>query len=147
MNLFGRETAAIQTDGIDAEERQRFTTGDDIRRNIFADFRTALNHHVCTDVRELMNKRTATNDCEIINLHFAGKLSHIGHNNIIAQHTIVRNVTIRHNEVVVAKYGLTAAGCTAMDSSELTNDTVVSDNRPSLLAFIFQVLRYCTNDG
>ena len=70
VDLFRRETAAVETDGIDAAERNRFARNDGERRDVFVDLRPALNHHMSADMAELMHERTTADDREIIYFHF-----------------------------------------------------------------------------
>lgn len=72
VNLFRRKSAAIEAHGIDAAECYWIASDDSEWRNIFVDFRTALNHHMAADMAELVHERATANDGEIINFHFSG---------------------------------------------------------------------------
>ena len=71
----------------------------------------------------------------------------IGHNDVIAQHTIVRYVTVRHNEVVVTDDGFAPGGRSSVNGYELAEHAVVTDDGPCLLALEFQVLWNRSDDG
>lgn len=145
VDLLGREAATVEADGVDTAIRDRLTGSDDERRYVLVDTRTALYHHMASYMAELVNQRTASDDGEIIYFHFACQLSRIGHDDIIMQDTVMCYMAVSHNEVVIAYDGLTFAERSAVNGNELTEDTVVSDNRPCHFVMEFQILRDSTD--
>src|SRR5690349_21425280 len=69
------------------------------------------------------------------------KRCRICENDMIANHTIMRNVRVRHNQHVIAHAGQAAAlDGTAIDGGELTDHVVIPDFEPSRFAGIADVL-------
>lgn len=147
MNLIGRETAAVEPDGVDAAESNRFACCDSVRRYILAGSRAALDHTMRANMRELMHERSSADDGVVIHNDLARQLRGVGHNDIIMQDTVVRHVAVSHNEVVVANDGFSLARRSAMDCDELTEDTVVADDSVCLLAAELEILRYAADHG
>ena len=147
VNLLGGKASAVKAYGVHAAISDRLTGGNDKRRDVFVDLRTALYHHMIADVRELVNERTTSDDGEIFHLHFTRQLGGVGHDDVIMQDTIVRHMTVRHDEVVVSDDGFSLGGCSAMDGDELPEYAVVADNGEGLLAAVFEILRYGADDG
>lgn len=147
VDLFGCESAAVESYGVDAAERDRFARDDSERRYVLVDLRASLYHTMSADMSELVHEGAAADDGEVIYFHLAGELSGIGHDDVIMQDTVVRYVAVCHDEVVIADYGLTFAGCTAVDSHELTEHAVIADDGPGLFAAELEILRHTTDDG
>ena len=147
MNLLGGESAAVETDRVDAAIGDRLAGCDSERRYILVDLRAALYHHVAADMAELMNKRTATDDGEIVHLHLAGELGTVRHDDMVMQDAVMRHVAVSHDEVIIADDGLALAECTAVNGNELTQDVIVADEGPGLFAVELQILRDSSDDS
>ena len=132
MNLFRRETATVQAHRVNTAVRNGFAGRNDIGRDIFVDLRTALNHHMATDMTELMHQRTTSNDREVIHFHFAGQLRGIRHDDVVMQDAVVRYMAVGHDEVVITDDGLAFRRCAAMNSDELAQHAVIADDGPGL---------------
>lgn len=81
--LFGREPASVESYGVYSAETDGFASGDDIRRYILIHFRSALEHHIRADMRELVHECSSADDGAVINDHFAGDLGSVGHDDVI----------------------------------------------------------------
>ena len=71
---FVAEIAAAQPDGVDTGIGDGITSYLDVGRNILVNKRTALYHHMCADVAELVNEGTATDNGIVVDIYFAGHL-------------------------------------------------------------------------
>ena len=65
----------------------------------------------------------------------------IGHDYTVADHAVVSNVRLGHDQTVVANLRQHPAGGAAMNRHELANFIALSDSRFRWFAFVFQVLR------
>lgn len=82
--------------------RPAFTKGGDILVYVGA----ALNHHVFSQMAELMYERAAANHGKVVDNHLAGHLCGIRHNHVVADFTVVRDMRVCHNEATRANGGL-----------------------------------------
>ena len=100
-----------------------------------------------SDMAELMDECPSSDDGEVVNFHFSSELCGVGHDDIVVKDAVVRDVAVRHDEVVVSDDGFSLGGCSAMDGDELPEYAVVADNGEGLLAAVFEILRYGADDG
>ena len=147
VDLLRCETAAIESDRVDTGISNRFAGGYDIRRDVFVNLRSALNHHMGADMAELMHECATADDSEVIDLHFSCQLRAVRHNDVVMQDAIMRDMAVRHDQIVGANDGFSFGSSTAMDGDELTEDTVISDDSPGLFAAELQVLGDTADDG
>ena len=147
MNLFRRETATVESDRVDTGISNRFAGGYDIRRDVFVNLRSTLNHHMGADMAELMHECATADDSEVIDLHLTCQLRAVRHNDVVMQDAIMRDMAVRHDQIVGANDGFSFGSSTAMDGDELTEDTVISDDSPGLFAAELQVLGDTADDG
>ena len=147
MDLLGCKTSTVEAHGVDATESYRFAGGYDIRRDVFVDLRSALNHHMGADMAELMHERATADDREVIDLHFSCQLRAIRHNNVVMQDAIMRDVAVRHDQIVGTNDGFPFGSRTTMDGDELTKDTVIADDSPGLFSAELQVLGDTTDNS
>src|SRR5690606_32853537 len=79
-------------------------------------------------------------------MNMAGKLNTVGHDGVAAYLTIVGNMHISHNPVVVAHAGnANILGCARADRDIFTNGIAVADFQACRLALVFFVLRNAAN--
>jgi hypothetical protein len=90
-----------------------------------------------TNATELVYKCASADNSEIVHLHFTSQLRAVGHNDIIVQNAIMRDMAVRHNKIIGTDDGLAFRSRAAVDSNELAEDTVVAYDSPGLFAFVF----------
>ena len=147
VDLLRCETATVESDRVDTGISNRFAGGYDIRRDVFVNLRSALNHHMGPDAAELMHKCATADDREVIDLYLTCQLRAIRHNNVVMQDAIMRDMAVRHDQIVGTDDGFSFGSRTAMDGDELTEDTVIADDGPGLFAAELQVLGDTADDS
>ena len=147
VDLLRCETATVESDRVDTGISNRFAGGYDIRRDVFVNLRSALNHHMGPDAAELMHKCATADDREVIDLYLTCQLRAIRHNNVVMQDAIMRDMAVGHDQIVGTDDGFSFGSRTAMDGDELTEDTVIADDGPGLFAAELQVLGDTADDG
>jgi hypothetical protein len=79
-------------------------------------------------------------------MYMAGQIGGIGHNDIISQPAIVRDVTVSHQKVIISYDSHPdVGGCGPVDGHIFPDCIVVPDNNPSLFPLEFQVLGACAD--
>ena len=75
-----------------------------------------------------MNTRISTDACPVGNLYVSGERSAVCHNNFAANLTVVCDVSLGHEEIVVSDLCKTAAaGCSAVDRNKFAYVIAPSD--------------------
>ena len=92
--------------------------------------------------RKLRYARTAADDSPIVYMHFASHLRGIAHHDFVAEHTVVADVAVRHNEVVGADYGLALGRRATVEGHALADGVVVAHFKRGVFAHKLQVLRH-----
>lgn len=146
FDSLGAETATAQAHGIHSGIANRFAGSLDKGRNVLVDKGSALHHDMRSDVAELVNQAATTNDSEVVDFHFTGKLACIADNNVVADDTIVSDVAVGHNETVAAYYCAALSRSTAVYGHTFAQYGVVADDSSCLLALEFQILGNGTDD-
>ena len=82
-------------------------SGNNIRRNILAEAATSLYHYISTDMAELMAKHLGTQDSIIVYHHFTGYLGRVADDDIATNHTVMGDMHILHEQVIIAHDGST----------------------------------------
>ena len=147
VNLFRRETATVESDRVDTTKGNRVSRRNDVWRDVFVNLRSTLNHHMGADMAELMHKCATADDREVIDLYLTCQLRAVRHNDVVMQDAIMRDMAVRHDQIVRSNDGFSFRSRTAMDGDELTQDTVIADDGPGLFAAELQVLGDTADDG
>ena len=140
LNGFVREAATTQTYNVDTAIAGGLFTHHDVRRDILVVTCAALHHYITANVGELMEEAGSGDGSEIIDDHFTGELRGVADDTAVADHTVVADMHVLHQQVAVAYDGLALRGCTATDCDILTDGVVVADLAGRLLTLEFQVL-------
>ena len=91
---------------------------------------------------ELMNSRVGADRRVVFYEDVPGERRSISENNVVADAAVVRNVGLRHDEVVRAELGyITAAFGAALQRREFSKRVSLASAQPASLALVFQVLR------
>src|SRR5262245_62404431 len=89
-----------------------------------------------------MNSREGADRRMVLDDDVACQRRGVRQNDMISQDTVVRNVAVSHDKIVVANDGASAAlRRAAMYGDILAKDVVVSNDEFSRFAFVLQVLR------
>ena len=102
LNQIIAEAMAAESHEVDAAVAGRLFASYNIRRNILAETATALNHHVAADVAELMTEDFGTDHSEVVTCDLTGKLGGIADDQSVAKETVMGDVHVFHQQVVVA---------------------------------------------
>ena len=103
-----RESAPAQPDRIESLEDDRCTAGKAVRRHVLGDPQPAADHGVAADACELMHGRHPADDDIVFHLRMARKHCRIGHDDVVSDDTVVRNVHVPHQEAALPDDGLPA---------------------------------------
>ena len=90
-----------------------------------------------------MEEHRCRDDGIVVYNYLAGELGAIANDALVANHAIVCDVHILHEQVVVADDGGTLRCCTSRDGDILTYGVVVAYLANRVLALELQVLRLC----
>ena len=100
-------------------------------------------HGVGTNTHTLQHTREAADGGPIADFHVAGQRGVVGHRDLVAQHTVVCNVHVGHDPVVVTDTGHTRVLCgTQVEGAELADGVAVANHQLRGLTGIFLVLRH-----
>jgi hypothetical protein len=93
-----------------------------------------------------MNASQAPDNSVIIDMDMACQIGRINHDNIISQLTIVGNMAVGHDEVIISDDGHTYIGSgTPVYGNKFSNCIIVSNDDPLFFSFKFQILRNGTD--
>jgi hypothetical protein len=103
---------------------------------------------VGTDPAELVRTGETTEYDPVVHVHVPGKCHIVGHDCLVADDAVVRDMHISHDPVVVADYRIAEVlhGATA-DRRELANRIAIADQQACWLVGILLVLRVVTYRG
>src|SRR6185436_2286748 len=91
-------------------------------QRIFHHHRIAAHIGLAADATELMNSGISADVCAILNDDVAGQSGGVGHDHVVADQTIMRDVRLGHQKTVIADPGETpTACCAAMHGDKLAN--------------------------
>ena len=134
------ETMTAQSYEVDTTVAGRLLAGNDIRRYILAEAASALDHHVPTDVAELMAKDFGTDDGKVITADFTGELGGIANDQAVAKESVMGYMHVFHQQVIAAYSCRSFGSCATGNGYVLTDAVVVTYFAYCFLAFEFQIL-------
>ena len=134
------EPSAVQAQGVDTSVGDRIPCRFYVGRYILVDKAAAAGNDVCADVHKLMDCGFASQHSPVTNKDVACQRGVVGKHAVVAYHTVVSDVAICHNEVVVADDGLAAGSSAAVDGATLSYGVVVANLADGVLVVEFQVL-------
>src|SRR3989344_1271599 len=138
---FVRESVAFQTTQVEAVRFRRIARRDHIGRDIHERNCPQRCHAIGADTAILMRHGEAAQDGVVAARDVARKTRTVGENGVVADLTVVRQMAIRHDEVVVAQARDTAARHrTAVEGAVLANDIAITDVEARGFALITQML-------
>lgn len=78
------ETVTAQAYEVDTAIACRLLACDDVRRNILTEAAAALDHHVSTDLAELMAEHGSGDDGIVVDRHLTGELRRVANDTVVA---------------------------------------------------------------
>lgn len=126
---FWREASAAQPDTIDAGDSGWVAVSDRIRRDVFDYLGAAGNHHVVSDVGELVNGYQAGDEAVVTDSDMTRQHRAVPQHVIVAYDTVVAGVEIPHEIVAVADDGPLVSFYAAADIDTLFELVVVADHQ------------------
>jgi hypothetical protein len=135
------EAPAFQADEIEPVGFGTVTGYQKIGGNIFRDRGSASDDTVGPDAGKLMNTGQAADNRVIFHMDMAGQIGRIDHDDMMTQLAVVSDMTIGHNQVMVAhdRDPDIRHRC-AMDRDKFPNGIIISDHDPGGLPSELQVL-------
>src|SRR3984957_4094313 len=142
LDVVAAKAAALHADDVEAVETRpvahHLTVGDDVA----LDPGHAANHRVPSDPHELMDCREPAEQRMVLDDDMAGEGRVIGHDHIISDLAVVRDMRPDHQQAIVADArNHAAAGGAGIDRHVLADRVVAADFERRRLAVIFQILR------
>lgn len=141
------EPFVLQDKSIDTIERRRFLGSNDIWRDVATETATGLNHRPRTDTASLAHQDISTEDDEVFQETISGNLAAIAEDTAVGNHCIVGNMHPFVEEVPVSNLGLALRRSGAVHDDIFTEDVVVADKQQRIPTFIFEILRFGTQDS
>jgi hypothetical protein len=93
-----------------------------------------------TNVYKLVNGAHTCQDREIAEGNMPGHLGIVAHDAVVADNAIMGNMTVSHDEAVVANLSGPFILAATVDGYKLTDGGIVADLYGSIFSFVFQVL-------
>src|SRR6185437_4533079 len=147
-DLLLREPATLQALGVHRVRDRRIARDHEIRRYITLSDRAASEKGVSTNLHVLMHGGKAAQRHPIADLHMAGQGGAVGEDGLVADLTIVRNVRIRHEQIVTANPGDTfVLRSAAIDGAALAKHIAITNLQTRGLALVLLVLRGIPDGG
>ncbi|HWL72687.1 MAG TPA: hypothetical protein VNQ74_02295, partial [Burkholderiaceae bacterium] len=142
VDRFWRKIIAFQRNNVDAAGTSWSAFDEHKRRHIVQDPANARYKAIASDGRIVVHSDSAGKRRVIMHMHVTTQHAAVGHNNVIAQLTVMRDMAASHQVVVIAN------ACdavfllrSAIDRDALANDVVIADDDASVAPPIAQILR------
>src|SRR5690554_669578 len=82
----------------------------------------------------------------VFNDNMSDQIGSIGHNNMTPQLTVLTDMTVGHNQIIIPDPGFTPTlFTTAIDGNILPDNIIISNEKTVFLTFVFPGLRYHTH--
>ena len=147
LDDFLAESLVLQNIGIDAVERCRFLGRNDIRRDVATKTATGLNHRPRADTAPLAHQDISAENDEVFQETISGNLAAIAEDATVGNHRVVGNMHPFVEEVPVSNLGLALRRSGTVHDDIFTEDVVVADKQQRIPTFIFEILRFGTQDS
>src|SRR5471032_2613903 len=142
MDRVFTETATAHAFEVHAASLGRVAKHSDVGGNVLADGGAHAGKAVGADMAVLVNQGEAGQDRPVFNVHMTRQRSVIDQDAVVANDTVVTNVRVSHDQVVVAKGGLrTILHGATMNRDAFTDDVVITNDQACLFTFVLQVRR------
>ena len=109
-----------------------------IRRNVLGNHRTGAQNGAASDLGKLMHADEPADDYMVFNDHMATQGGAIGDDIVMPQDTIVSDMAVHHQQVVIADSSdHSTSGGPGVDGHELSDGVVTADDELAGLALVF----------
>jgi hypothetical protein len=89
-----------------------------------------------------VNSAHACQDAMVAQNNMSGHLCVVAHDTIVSNDAIMRDMTVGHNQTVVAYFGCPFVLASTVDGNKFSNGSVVANDYSSIFSFKFKILRY-----
>ena len=137
------EAAAFEADGVQPISAGAALSGGFREgKNVASDRRAATDECVRADAHIVVHRAQCSDGGPILDNDMATQGRSVGHDYVIADGAVVRDVGVGHNEVVAAEASQASAfDGAAIDGDEFADDVVVADFEARGLAVVADILR------
>ena len=147
-NQLGAVTATTHALKIHAVGAGWVTTDHDEGRNILEHRAVGSTHGPGAQMAELMHRGVAAQNSAITHMHMPGDGGVVGHDDVIAQHTVMGHMHISHQQIMTANPGNTLIlDCATVQGAPLAYDVMVANDQLGGLTLVFLVLTLLTHRG
>src|SRR5690554_4592104 len=98
------------------------------------------------NMTKLMHTGHAGNNSPVVNDHLSGQLCIITQDDMIPHNTVVGNMYISHDQVVVTDYSFPFGSSSPVYGHIFTNSVIITNFNGSVFSFELQVLRCATKN-
>src|SRR4030042_1503241 len=123
LDFLLRKLVAFQTDGVETVKLRPVSSGHRIGRNVLAHAGYPTDHRMSTNPAELMDRNQSANNRMIFDENVSSQGCHIGHDHIIPNLTVVGDMGVGHDKILISKNGFSAP----FDRSSMEGDILPYD--------------------
>src|SRR5690348_13975472 len=137
-----RITPALHAGDVQAITLRVIADSQSKRQRVFDDDRVAADVSLFADAAKLMNAGVSADVRAVFDNDVPRERRGVGHDDAVADETVVRDVRLGHDQAVVADAREhAAAGGAAMNGDKLANLVAGADARFGWLTFVLEILR------
>src|SRR5579859_7389905 len=140
LGLFGN-AIAFHADFVDGARLRRITIRHHKWRHVLHHLRATANHRHFADPAKLVDGRQPAYHRVILHHHVARQRRHVRHDDVVAEHAIVRDVAVGQNVIVRADARDLAVTGRAVNRDIFAERVVIADFHARDAALPFQILR------
>ena len=126
---------------------RRVAVGNHERRHVLHHLRAAADHRQFADAAKLVHRRQPANHRMILDRHVARERRDVGHDDVVAQRAIVRDVAVGEDVIVRADARDFAVAGRAVNGDVFAEGVAVADFGARDAALPFQILRLQPDAG
>ena len=143
LDRIAGDLAAPQPDKVQTVDARRMPVAGGKRRDILDNLGTAPDNRQHPHPHKLVDRHHTPNHRLVLDGNMPGQGAVIGQDAAAADPAVMGDMGIRHNQVMVAHYGLGPFGGAGIQSAIFTDDIIVADLEENLTVFEFKILGGC----
>ncbi len=116
LYLVARKAPALQPDDVQSGQSRAVADHHAIGNDVALNAGDAADHRMRADTHELMYRRQSAEERIVADGNVAAKRRVVGHDDVITELAVVRDVGARHEQTLVADLGQHAAALRCLDS-------------------------------
>src|SRR5438445_524474 len=148
LDVLAAEAVALHADDVEPAEPRPVAHHLAVGDHIALDARHAADHRMPADPHELVHRREAAEQRKVLDDDMAGQGGVIGHDHMVADLAIMRDMDADHEQAMVADAGHHAAALGSRVHRHVFADRIVAaDAQRGVFAAIFEVLRLQADRG